>query len=208
MDNEQPIIENSLFFDQLEVDKLPVKVSYLFLEVFTKAMTQNQEASVEEALAITLLKIGYNLKDLNEDQAETMVGRLLKFQQEEVEALARITEEANKSSIATGGKGKSFGQDYLEYFKEMSNADKCLVACNYDYERARVLYCETDKDIADAVLSKYMETRWQELKTIFEAAVFGFGGSIGGKKDDGPAFDMTSKEGSEAAANQLRALGF
>jgi len=201
--------EDSVFLKNLEVDFKPIKITYLFLEVFSKVIVKHNDKEFEEILGITLLKLGYDLEKLTEEVAVDLAERIMVYQKEELQAMsdsAKQIEDSNKSG--SKGKGKGFGQDYLEHIKDLSPADKCMVVCEYDYDKAKRLYCEVEKSAADRIVTLYMGTRWQELKTNFEASVLGFGGSLDGKKDKGPSYDMTTEEGQKAAMSQLKSLRF
>lgn len=196
-------MDRSIFFNERPYLKNKVQVSYLFLETISALAEKMQESTVEEVLVAALIRLGFKKGELTSEEIQSICDRLAEIKSHD-EAIA--SKSAGGRDPSSGGGKKSFGQDYVKHMSKLGTAEKCLVTCGYDVDAARRMYCEVDKLIADAAITTYFENRWQELKTGFEACVFGFGGNMDGAAD--ADHDMTSEEGMKSAAHALRSMGF
>src|SRR5690554_1823303 len=107
-------IPESIFLLEKKVSPCVVQISYLFIEIFSKAALSSDEDSLELLLATTLATMGVDFKEITEEQAETIGLRLLTVQQNEAKAIEELDKsgESNEPKGVIASSKKGFGQDY------------------------------------------------------------------------------------------------
>ena len=193
-------MKKSIFFNDTRKNK--IQVSYLFLEILAAIAEANPNDPVEVALVATCIRLGHAEGTVKKEELMGLTERLAEIKNKE-----QVESEKAPAKPSAKSNKKTFGEDYTKHMTKLGPAEKCLLVSGFDVEKARHLYCTVDKEIADAAIATYFETRWQELKTGFEACVFGFGGSLDGPASDAD-HDMTTPEGLRSATEAMRAMRF
>lgn len=176
--------------------RMKAEVSYLALEVMYEYAGDYPQCTVAEALAAGVTACGVDFRELTDDDATRLVNRVAQLQEADKAAVA-----ASGSDPAPTKEKVGVGTDYLGSVGKMPMDLKCLYATGFDWERAKFLFSRLDKEDCDTVVTAALETKWKELKTIFESVIVGMGGDLTGDKD---GVDASSQEGLDA----LRHLGF
>jgi len=152
----------SVFFNSF---RFPV--SLLALEHFDALQASE---GLEAALLSTLIN-HCGCPDPSTDDLEYFVQRLEELIPKETPA-EKPTHLADKKSLGTA------------WFKAISElpVDKLLLAAvQYDYDKARYLYCTADRTVAMAVLDTFITLQTEKFNYLFECVLYGFGGTY---KDD------------------------
>ena len=178
--------------------RMKAEVSYLALEVMYEFAAANPQCTVAEALAAGVTACGVDFRELTDEDAGRLVKRVAQLQEADAAALAE-RQAANEPADTKEKVG--VGTDYLESVGKMPMDLKCLYATGFDWDRAKYLFSRLDKEDCDTVVTAALETKWKELKTIFESVIVGMGGDLSGDRD---GVDASSQEGLDA----LRHLGF
>ncbi|WP_422451837.1 hypothetical protein [Endozoicomonas sp. ALC066] len=138
-------------------------ITFEFVEAIQEALKDNPELSTLQALLFACDRTGRTKDDL-----EAVAVRLAEEKKESEER-----QEVTKSTK------QGFGTSFLEWYSKLSPDLMCLMATGFDFEKARHLYCEVDKEVANEVLKAFSEHSWNEAHLRFEACLFGFGGGYG-----------------------------
>jgi hypothetical protein len=178
--------------------RMKAEVSYLTLEVMYEYAGNNPQCTVAEALAAGVTACGVDFRELTDEDAARLVNRVAQLQ--EADAAASAPKEPGGEPAPSKEK-VGVGTDYLGSVGKMPMDLKCLYATGFDWDRAKFLFSRLDKEDCDTVVTAALETKWKELKTIFESVIVGMGGDLTGEKD---GVDASSQEGLDA----LRHLGF
>lgn len=96
---------------------------------------------------------------------------------------------------------KSLGTAWIATISKLPVDRLLLAAVQYDYDKARYLYCQADRTVAMAVLDTFIALQTEQFNYGFECVLYGFGG---GYKDD-----TSAPEGAidlRNSANPLAAL--
>lgn len=177
--------------------RMKAEVSYLALEVMYEYAGDYPQCTVAEALAAGVTACGIDFRELTDDDAARLVNRVAQLQ--EMDKAAAVSSAGTEPTPTKEKVG--VGTDYLGSVGKMPMDLKCLYATGFDWERAKFLFSRLDKEDCDTVVTAALETKWKELKTIFESVIVGMGGDLTGDKD---GVDASSQEGLDA----LRHLGF
>lgn len=110
---------------------------------------------------------------------------------------AKETEEVEPKGKPAVGKG--MGVKFAKSFDALPSDEKCLFAADYDYQYARQLYTELDRDAAANVIrAKFNHVL--ELQMIqFEGVVYGNGGTFEGGDSDA---DTTTIDGESLSESE------
>lgn len=115
------------------------------------------------------------------------------------EGVNYISERLRDANESVGGKSRnitkpskrSFSSEFSKMMSDLHTDQLIMQMCEYDYAKAKTVYCTVDRDIALAMLNTYLTRLQHDQQVVFEAAVYGFGGSFeGGKKVD-VEYDLT-----------------
>jgi hypothetical protein len=126
-----------------------------------------------------------------------------------VDRLKAIQEEIKDRVPGSSKKAsKSFGTSYHEYISKLSIDSTILRMTGYNFDAAKRIYCELDRDDAMKLVTEYINGSMEESLLTLEACMYGMGGSYkndgGGNKGADKVHDLSTEEGKAAA----RAMGF
>jgi hypothetical protein len=98
----------------------------------------------------------------------------------------------------------------VKWFGKLDMEQTLLLIADYDFEKAKQLYCEVPAEVVDELIDIRMGYEWTQAEAKFEAVLFGMGGKIkGGSSDGDQSFNApkneADKQQQEAA---LKKLGF
>lgn len=121
--------------------------------------------------------------------------------------VARISEVASKQEATEPlFKPYRFGKALDNLLENLKVENILLIACGYNYEQAKLLYCRVDREIAMAVVQTWVKVESHRHNMMLESVLYGNGGKY---KDDGGAqskvieLDKLSAEESMAAMQAL-----
>lgn len=100
---------------------------------------------------------------------------------------------------------RGFASDFVEWLNKLDAQAMCLYAADADVERARYLYGSVDRETVIAVCEHRVAADWKQAQLMFEACLFGFGGSYGEGGGDTETFDLT---GDQPDLDALKTMGF
>jgi hypothetical protein len=178
----------------------PYPITLLLLEHFSVLMEEQLklELAYQDSFEVLATQVLLDTKTLKHPPTEAEMIYLFT-------RIKAIQEEEAEPKSPTSGNGKKlFGSHYLEWLDTLDSEKLCLFASDYDYERARHLYCKTDRDAVTDMARLRAESDWQGKLASFEACLFGFGGGYG--DSDERVIDM--KEDPKGAEASIRSMGF
>lgn len=186
-------MSNSIFFNQLKGRRFPI--SLLAIEVYS--LEVRNCASEDEVFDVFFRVITEicGVQQPTDDDLSYFVERL------EV-----LRTEMSNEDVQPKKSVKSFGTAYHEYLSRLMVDSRILKMVGYNFDAAKKIYCELDRDDAMKLVTEYTTGLFEEGLLTMEAAMYGFGGKY---KDDkagskGNTHDLTTDEGKKA----LRRLGF
>lgn len=153
-------MEKSIFIKRLEIEQ---PLTYAFIEVLGEVMSGDEEMEYGAALLEAMGRLG-----IDESALSKIADRLVEYhKKDDVDrpATSRV-------------KGNSFGAGYLGFINDLSIADKCLFAADYDYFKAEQLYCNLDVIIVDQIVKTKINETFQAHLLHYEGTVYGMGGSF------------------------------
>lgn len=168
----------------------------MLLEAAYAYASDHPDCTIAEALGAGVVACGGDVKSMSEAEAQRLAERIAQIQEADRESAAKIAQEADRGRSKPG-----VGTDYLESIGSLPMDMKCLYATGFNWKEAEFLYCKVDKETCDSIVTAALETRWKELKTMFESVIVGMGGDLDG---DSGAIDASTPEG----LDELRNLGF
>ena len=186
--------EKSVFLKELS---LPFPIPLLAFEILFEGMptvdTDSQDQIIE-CFTEALVK-GCGLSDPSEDALNYFNSRVTEMQAE--------FEEDSKEPFRPGKAG--FYSDFVQYASEQSTSVSALLTTNFDYEKAKHLYCTVDRDSALTIIREYFTYSSHMGRMQLEACVYGFGGEMqGASSEKAKVFDINSAE----AKQSLKNMGF
>lgn len=184
---------NSLFFNMQGGVRFPI--SLLALEVYAhKSIGLTQESEFLDLFAWIVNRY-CGVSNPSDDDKTYFLNRLI-----------AIHEESSEPSQGKAGvQKKSFGTSYQEYMSELALDSVILRMTGYNYEAARRIYCDLDRQDTFRLVKDYQAGIWQKGLLELEACMYGFGNSYSeDSKPSGPVHDLNTEEGMAA----LRSLGF
>ena len=185
--------ENSLFYNQLEKDRFILPLIALESYAIKKPFCKTEEDLL--SLIYDILSTYCLGRELEPDDLQTFYDRLEAFNKERDEA-------AQNPPL----KGASFGTSFTEYIQTLPIDQLLLRMCGYDYDNAKVLYCEVDRDEVICIARMYVTGLLEEHKVAMEACMYGFGGKY---KGDRLAGDVRVHNLNASGGRQrLKELGF
>jgi hypothetical protein len=116
--------------------------------------------------------------------------------------LQKISEEAVKDPQKVPVKSKGFSTNFYKYLSELSLQNTLMLMTGFDFERARVIYCDLDRDEAIALIKDFTSGMLEQGILSFEAALYGGGNSY--KEDSGEVKQLDTSE----SLKMLQGLGF
>ena len=153
-----------------------------------------------------------------EDEALTAIADVLtttcgveKPQPEDVEYFVsrleeiRLEMEAESSGGAAASSLKTFGSSYADYLRTIPLDRIIMQMANYDFARAKVLYCVLDRSDVMLMVSEHIKGRMESGLLSLEACMYGFGGSYeSNRASNVVTHDLKTDAGKQA----LKAFGF
>lgn len=97
--------------------------------------------------------------------------------------------------------GKTLGTAYNKFLLKLPVDRLLLLICQGDYNKADYLYSSVDSTVAIKVIEDYLSLQQETNIYLYEAVLYGFGGSY--KDDDSGAEEMDL---SGASADEINAL--
>lgn len=179
------------------------KVTSLFREVFGEIATANPDHSLYVAIAAAAEECG-----MQEFDAEAIGQRLLDLAEA---ARAKNSPEARAKAPAQarGKKTSGFGAHFTQWLGGLTTEQLCLWLADYDLDKARILYCDTDIDDLTVMVDLKSGHQWQLVRTQFEACVIGFGGKLEGQSEGVVhEVDMSDANSINDMIAQMQKLGF
>lgn len=187
-------MSNSIFFNELKGRRFPI--SLLAIEVYSlEAGTCTSEDELFDVFFRVITELCGVAQPTDED-LNYFVDRLEVLRGEMIKAEENAPPKASKS----------FGTAYHEYLSKLMVDSRILRMVGYNFDAAKKIYCELDRDDAMKLVNEYMTGLLEEGLLNMEATMYGFGGKY---KDDkggtkGNTHDLTTEDGKKA----LRRLGF
>ena len=187
-----------------------IPVTLLFIEVLKDLQPTLEDEDTQTVLQAALVEAGLiELGTILDDEVA-------------IELLTRIQpkpkkeEQVSTESRQPRSRKRSFGSEFVEAFEKMSIVEKCLYAADFDYEYARKLYCEFDREVAEEVIKAKIAFDTSMNNVRFEAVVIGMGGSFSNNPGSptngapGEVVDFAPEGGDHdqfiAAAKQFQAM--
>lgn len=183
----------SIFYNTQGGRRFPIPL--LALETYSIQAGSTQTADELLRLFMMIASEICHVKAPSDDDIDYFVQRLQGVQDE--------LKELEEPSETT----KSFGTAFQEYLNKLTIDSTILRMTGYDFEAARKIYCELDRDDAMKLVNEYVSGLMQEGLLNLESAMYGQGGSY---KDDvkskpkANVHDLTTEEGRAS----LRSFGF
>ena len=97
-------------------------------------------------------------------------------------------------------KVRSLGTAFQDFLKQLDVSRILLMACNYDYEKARHLYTRVDYTVANQVVEDFLRLQNERNHILYESVLYGFGGKY--KEETEEYFDSDGMD----AATAMRML--
>lgn len=179
------------------------KVTSLFREVFGEIATANPDHSLYVAIAAAAEECG-----MREFDAEAIGQRLLNLAEA---ARAKNSPEALALAPAkpVGQSNSGFGAHFTKWLGGLNTEQLCLWLADYDLDKARILYCDTDIDDLTVMVDLKSGHQWQLVRTRFEACVIGFGGKLEGQSEGiEHKIDMNDLNSINDMMAKMQKLGF
>ncbi len=170
-------------------------MSFLLQEALSTVLQSSPDASVEGALST----------------AHVLAGRPVPAPADMLALAQRIAAQRGGPPVKeeVEARGSGLGRAMQEWMGGLPTDQLCLLACDLDLDRARRLYCDTDVEDAETVLSLYMTRVWHQARAQFEATLVGFGGELGGSSDvPTTRVDMNDNAQVTDMISDLKSMGF
>jgi hypothetical protein len=120
-----------------------------------------------------------------------------------IDRLNEMMEEASDPDEPLPKK-KSLATSFITWAASLETDEVCLVASGFDYERAKHLYNEVDRDDVIQMAQQFLKFEMEKVKVGYESVVYGFGGSYegdsGSSSGGGKSYDLTKDSGRGLAA--------
>ena len=178
----------SIFLRNL--NEKPVVVSFLFFEVLGAICEKDPDIEMGELIATGLVQT--NQRTVQEIQSNP-----------DIIAYAASRMDLTGKSVAEDqqkphSRKRQYGGQFIHWFENLSAEEKCLFAADYDYDKARFLYCDIDRGDACEIIRAKFDLVFETGILDFEATVFGMGGSFGGSSGLGEVTDFSTPGMTEA----------
>lgn len=177
------------------------KITSLFREVFFETASAHPDEPV--FVAITVAAEACGMKDYD---AEGIAERLAEMAQK---AAKRADEAKNEAAHAPAGSGSGYGAKYTKWLGGLSQDQLCLWLADFDFDKAKKLYSDTDIDDLSVMVQIKSGHEWEQLRTRFEACVLGFGGKLE-NQSEGIVHkpDMNDTKSVNDMIDMVKAMGF
>lgn len=185
----------TIFYQEKFNPQIPL--TGLFMEHLGVKIEQAGGVSAEIAVGVIkdcLLECDV-LEEVSEDQLIGVVKRINDL----AEAPAK-----EDSADASTGKGKFFAGYLTDWANGLDYAKLCLYLADYSYHTAREYYEKIDQQIIIAIAHDKLRQDFENARVVFEASLFGFGGSYGNTPKEGE--EVIDLEGGERANRAMEQL--
>ena len=182
----------------------PFPVSFLFIEHVATGLRDKAEVEGESTELVvrqvrdSLIAVA-GLKEPDQAQMDYALERLA--------ALTKEAQEAEKDGPHKPSK-PGFATAYMDWAASLDPQEACLVAAGFDFQQARHLYCEVDREDVLKLTESRMRCEWERIKIAYESSVYAFGGGYEGddsrRKGKITEYDLSKDdEGGMAALAKL-----
>ena len=166
-----------------------VKIPYKFVFIYTE-VAKRQPDSHAGAVIAEIYKEVFGI-ELTEEQLLEVGERLEKWAKsktaEKATDKAASDPSSNVTKISQKSNSNTFAHRYAEWFRGLALDQALLWLSDYDPERAEYFYSSVDKDLVDMAMETKARNMEESNRLLFEAALFGNGGSYGkGRKGGSP----------------------
>jgi hypothetical protein len=124
----------------------------------------------EEALPIVLAEC-CNKPNPTEAEVVYFLERIRDDSKEAQEKIEAVT-DAKPANTST----KTLGTSFKKFLGQLDSARLLLLACGWDYEKAKYLYTKVDRKAANQIIDDFLELQHERNTYLFEATMYGFGG--------------------------------
>ena len=183
---------NSCFFNDKFNRKFPI--SLMALEIYGQLFGEEQPTEEElYTLTISLIKDYCGVDEPSDEDFVHFVQYVTKLS----------ADTKDKKPPVKRKKPRSFGTSYEEYLHGINPDQMILIMTGYDYEQARYIYCELDREVSLAMVGNYVKGCLETNTIRMEASMYGFGGKYKNDRsgEQGRNYDMNTDEGVKALSN-------
>lgn len=187
---------STIFYEEKFNPQIPL--TGLFMEHLGVKIEQAGGVSAEIAVEVIkecLVECDV-LKDVTEEQLVGVVKR--------INDLAEKPTSEDEGAGSTG-KGKFFAGYLTDWANGLDYAKLCLYLADYSYHTAREYYEKIDQQIIIAIAHDKLRQDFENARVVFEASLFGFGGSYGNTPKEGEEV-IDLMEGGERANRAMEQL--
>lgn len=101
---------------------------------------------------------------------------------------------------------KGLGSDFNKFISSLPLDQIILWMVQFDHDKARKLYCEVDRTTVMQAVKDFSTAILEGNKFLFEAVLYGFGGSYkGDSSDDAEVIDLSKQENFDGLQALFRA---
>lgn len=188
---------SSFFYRYTFKKRFPV--TFLFLELFANSARNSESGDISNAIKPVLLALGHK-----PPYSDTLLSEIIEDMLE-VKAQHEKTRPTKKSSPNQRG----MASELMKWVAGLEVQSLLLVLCDYDFERASKLYCETPALVVGRMIELRSEQEWHRAQAVFDAVVFGTGGKMkGGSSENVKIMDAATAEKKAEMEQGLKRLGF
>jgi hypothetical protein len=187
-------MSNSIFFNQLKGRRFPIPL--LAIEIYSD---EARHCTTEDEVFDVFFRVITDICGVRQPTDEDLTYFVDRLDALRKEMEQNETQETKKAV-------RSFGTAYHEYLSNLMVDSRILRMVGYNFDVAKKIYCELDRDDAMKLVNEYMTGLLEEGLLNMEAAMYGFGGKYKDDKGGSKAnvHDLTTDEGKKA----LKRLGF
>ena len=140
-------------------------ISYLFLEIFQRAVAANESITMRDALLPALEAVG--ISDPSDEVLEAYG-----------EAIHTLFERKGDAEVKRRSNKREFGSEFFKWAEELELDDRLFLISGYDYERAYSYYVNTPIPVVERLWSLFVMQEWQRIQGGYEGVVYGMGGEL------------------------------
>jgi len=186
-------VEPSIFNNDLLVHSFPIPLlAYELLEIELANTSEEDitEEKVQKMYRDILIKACGVVQPKRADLEE--------FLNRTDKVLKQLAKGAGKAATNTEvKKSLGFSSHFYKFIDKLDIPSLILNCTGFDYQKAKYLYCEVDRDAAMQIVSCYIDRIQQDHKIMLESAVYGFGGDMGEGSGTETEVDLSTGAGSK-----------
>lgn len=182
------------------------RLTFLYLEMLGEVITANENVAVTEAVVKAAFAAQLQLHDIDQ-----LVARTIAEGNQATEAAAQQAAQGPDPATLAPVKDASggFGADFLNWLGKQRTDRLCLLVADFDWTRARSLYCEHDIEDVRVMIALKTEQLWKHERIRYEACVYGFGGHFEGQGNESVMkVDMGDTNSVKALCDSMSGMGF